>query len=68
MPDHSKRTGPAIEVRYQFVLWLVPTIDRFPKAQVPSPGGRRWWIGAMRLRLIAPYAPPRPPLRGRRVQ
>ena len=33
MTDHSKRTGPAIEAHYQFLLWLVPTVDRFPRAQ-----------------------------------
>ena len=29
----SKRTGPAVEAHYQFLLWLVPTVDRFPKSQ-----------------------------------
>jgi hypothetical protein len=33
MTDHVRRTGPAVEAHYQFLLWLVPTVDRFPKAQ-----------------------------------
>jgi hypothetical protein len=33
MNAHLKRTGPAIEAHYQFLLWLVPTIERFPKSQ-----------------------------------
>src|SRR3984893_8727589 len=33
MNDHAKRTGPAVEAHYQFLLWLVPTVDRFPKSQ-----------------------------------
>ncbi len=32
MNDNVKRTGPAIEAHYQFLLWLVPTVDRFPKS------------------------------------
>jgi hypothetical protein len=32
MGDHSKRTGPALEAHYQFLLWLFPSVDRFPKA------------------------------------
>jgi len=31
MTDNSKRTGGAIEAHYQFVLWLVPAVARFPK-------------------------------------
>jgi hypothetical protein len=33
MADFSKRTGPAVEAHYQFLLRLVPAVDRFPKAQ-----------------------------------
>jgi hypothetical protein len=32
MADHSKRTGPAVEAHYQFLLWLIPAVNRFPKA------------------------------------
>ncbi len=31
--DNSRRTGPALEKAYQFVLWLVPTVDKFPRSQ-----------------------------------
>ena len=33
MNDHAKRTGPAVEAYYQFLMWLIPTVDRFPKSQ-----------------------------------
>jgi hypothetical protein len=32
MTDNSKRTGAAIEAHYQFLAWLVPTIENFPKS------------------------------------
>jgi hypothetical protein len=28
MTDNSKRTGAAIEAHYQFLAWLVPTIEK----------------------------------------
>jgi len=31
MTDNSKRTGAAIEAHYQFLAWLAPTIEKFPK-------------------------------------
>jgi hypothetical protein len=31
--DNSKHTGVALEKAYQFVLWLIPTVERFPRAQ-----------------------------------
>ena len=31
--DGARRTGPALEAVYQFVLWLVPTVERFPRSQ-----------------------------------
>jgi hypothetical protein len=40
MNDHVKRTGPAVEAHYQFLLWLVPTVDRFPKSQKFAFGDR----------------------------
>jgi hypothetical protein len=33
MTDHAKRTGPAVEAHYQFLLWLFPAVERFPKSQ-----------------------------------
>ena len=31
--DNSRRTGPALEKACQFVLWLVPTVEKFPRSQ-----------------------------------
>ncbi|MCY4119753.1 MAG: four helix bundle protein [Acidobacteria bacterium] len=31
--DGARRTGPALEAMYRFVLWLVPTVERFPRSQ-----------------------------------
>lgn len=33
MADHAKHTGPALEKAYQFMLWLIPTIEKFPRSQ-----------------------------------
>ena len=40
MTDNSKRTGAAIEAHYQFLVWLVPTIEKFPKSQRFTIGDR----------------------------
>lgn len=29
----ARETGPALEAHYQFILWLVPTVERFPRTQ-----------------------------------
>jgi hypothetical protein len=31
--NNARRTGSALEAMYQFLLWLIPTIDRFPRSQ-----------------------------------
>ena len=31
--DGARETGPALELHYRFILWLVPTLDRFPRSQ-----------------------------------
>lgn len=33
MLDSSRRTGPALEAHFQFLQWLVPTVERFPQRQ-----------------------------------
>jgi hypothetical protein len=33
MPDHARRTGPALEAHFQFLLWLIPAVERFPRSQ-----------------------------------
>ena len=40
MTDNSKRTGAAIEAHYQFLAWLVPTIEKFPKSRKFTIGDR----------------------------
>ena len=29
----AQRTGPALETMYQFLLWLVPAVEKFPRRQ-----------------------------------
>ena len=29
----ARGTGPALEAMYQFVRWLIPTVERFPRRQ-----------------------------------
>jgi hypothetical protein len=29
----ARRHGPALEKAYQFMLWLIPTVERFPRGQ-----------------------------------
>lgn len=31
--DRSRQTGPVLEQTYQFMLWLVPTVEKFPRSQ-----------------------------------
>ena len=31
MTDNSKRTGAAVEAHYQFLVWLLPAVERFPR-------------------------------------
>lgn len=38
--DRSRATGPALEKWYQFLRWLVPTVDKFPRAQKFTLGDR----------------------------
>ena len=40
MIDNSKRTGPAIEAHYRFLLWLIPTIEKFPRTHKFTVGER----------------------------
>ena len=40
MTDNAKRTGAAIEAHYQFLLWLGPTLEKFPKSHKFTLGDR----------------------------
>ena len=31
--DAARRSGPALEAMFQFIVWLVPTLDKFPRSQ-----------------------------------
>ena len=31
--DRSRETGPALESHFRFLVWLVPTVKRFPRRQ-----------------------------------
>lgn len=33
MPDNARQTGPALEAHRRFLLWLIPTIEKFPRSQ-----------------------------------
>jgi hypothetical protein len=40
MTDNSKRTGVAIEAHYQFLNWLMPTVEKFPRSHKFTIGDR----------------------------
>jgi 23S rRNA-intervening sequence protein len=40
MTDNSKRTGVAIEAHYQFLTWLMPIVEKFPRSQKFTIGDR----------------------------
>ncbi len=31
--EGPRRTGPALEAMYRFMLWLVPAVEKFPRSQ-----------------------------------
>ena len=33
MVDNSRKTGAAVEAHFQFLLWLIPAIEKFPRSQ-----------------------------------
>jgi len=33
MVDNTRKTGAAVEAHFQFLMWLVPTVERFPRTQ-----------------------------------
>lgn len=38
--NRARVTGAALECHYRFILWLVPTVDRFPRSRKFSLGDR----------------------------
>ena len=47
--DNSRRTGAAIEAHYQFLVWLMPTVGKFPRSQKFTVGER---IEAIALNVL----------------
>lgn len=33
MTSEARRTGPALEAHYQFLTWLMPMVEKFPRSQ-----------------------------------
>ncbi len=33
MADAAQITGPALEAHFQFILWLIPAVEKFPRGQ-----------------------------------
>jgi hypothetical protein len=31
--EAARRTGPALEAMYRFMLWLIPAVEKFPRSQ-----------------------------------
>ena len=31
--DSARETGPALEAMYPFIIWLVPTVEKFPRSR-----------------------------------
>jgi hypothetical protein len=40
MADNSRRTGAAVEAHYQFLAWLLPVLEKFPRPRKFSLGDR----------------------------
>lgn len=41
MESVSRQTAPVLEKMYQFVLWLVPTVEKLPRSQKFLLGDRK---------------------------
>jgi 23S rRNA-intervening sequence protein len=33
MSDNARKTGAAVEAHFQFLMWMVPAIEKFPRTQ-----------------------------------
>lgn len=36
MSDPARHTGPALEAHQRFLLWLIPTLEKFPTPSASS--------------------------------
>ena len=50
MADNAKRTGAALEAHYQFLFWLLPTVEKFPRSHKFTLGDRIETIALERAR------------------
>jgi len=42
--DNAQQTGVALEKAYRFVLWVVPTVEKFPRSQRFLLGDRKVFV------------------------
>lgn len=63
-PDRTRTNGPALEKMYQFLLWLVPTVEKMPRAQKFTLGDRiqNTALDALENLIEATYSKPAEPL------
>ena len=63
--DPARAVGPALEAMYQFMLWLLPTLEKFPRSQKFLLGDRIQSIALAVLEsLIAALTAAKRPQRG----
>jgi hypothetical protein len=48
MNDNARRTGPVLEAHYQFLTWLLPAIEKFPRTHKFTLGDRIEGVGLVR--------------------
>jgi hypothetical protein len=42
--DNARRAGAAVEAHFQFLMWLVPAVEKFPRTQsCPRYGYTIFW-------------------------
>jgi len=60
----ARRTGPALEAMYRFTLWLLPTVEKFPRSQRFLIGDRiqSTALGVVENLIEATYTRQRDPL------
>ena len=39
MADNAKTTGAAVEAHFQFLMWLIPTVEKFPRSHLARANG-----------------------------
>ncbi len=64
--DKARATGPALEAMHGFILWLIPTVEEFPRSQKFLLGDRiqSTALGCLERLIEATYSRGREPLLG----